>query len=70
MPATLTNTTIEDPFDPQELLIERIDGRRTVIDPRTIVASAVQYEADAIYVRLDDRDCPEFWLTLIIRLGF
>jgi len=63
-----TDATIDEPFDPKELVVERIDGRRTLIDPRTVVASAVQYETDAIYVRLDDRSNPEFWLVLIVKL--
>jgi len=62
------DATIDEPFDPKELMVERIDGRRTLIDPLTVVASAVQYETDAIYVRLDDRTNPEFWFTLMIRL--
>ena len=70
MPETKTITESDQLFDPRKLTIDHIDGRRTTINPKTIVASAVQHENDAIYIRLDDQNNPEFWFTMVVSLTY
>ena len=55
-------------FPPREHEVQHIAGRRTVINPATIVASAVEYEPGTIYLRLDDKRSPEFWLVVMVKL--
>jgi len=64
----IDNPDDQQMFPPRQHEVEHVAGRRTFINPATIVASAVEYEPGTIYLRLDDQRSPEFWLVVMVKL--